>query len=316
MQATPPKILRLAESLFPDEAARAAFAETVLKCQPYRPALVWLAGRPDVVPFRLEPSQPWQPAFVDRLSRDQRPGRHPLHEAGAYYCLTFSSVFEATVFSIVPPEPELVLDLCAAPGGKSVMAWRMLRPRMLVANEVIRKRTAQLIGNFRRCSIAPAAVTALDTSVVAERVGAAADLVIVDAPCSGQSLMAKGKQVSAPFHSHVINHNRNRQRRILGNAAKLVKPGGWLAYITCTYATKENEGNVAWFRERFPEFHPEAVPALAGFQSHLAEFPCYRMWPQDGLGAGGFAALLRRDEDGDVVTFDAAALDVCWRSGD
>lgn len=127
--------------------------------------------------------------------------------------------------------------------------------------------------------------------------------------------MAKGKQVSAPFHSHVINHNRNRQRRILGNAAKLVKPGGRLAYITCTYAEKENEGNVAWFRDRFPHFHPETVPTLTEFRSHLADFPCYRMWPQDGLGAGGFAVLLRRNDGGDVVEFDAEGLDACWRAG-
>lgn len=314
MKATPPKLLRLAASLFEDDAEQQAFADAVLKCQPYKPALVWLRDRPVEAPFKLEDPQPWQPEFVDRLRRDQRPGQDPMHDEGAYYCMTFSSVFEGCVFGAVPSRPELVVDLCAAPGGKSVMAWRTLHPRRLVANEVIRKRTAQLVANFRRCGIAPATVTSLDTAVLAERIGAAADLVIVDAPCSGQSLIAKGKQVSAAFHSHVINHNRNRQRRILGNAARLVEPGGWLAYITCTYAAKENEGNVRWFRDRFPEFESVSVPALTGFQSHLADFPCYRMWPQHGLGAGGFAALLQRNDDGEPAPFDAMCLDPVWRS--
>jgi 16S rRNA C967 or C1407 C5-methylase (RsmB/RsmF family) len=315
LKETPPKLLRLAASLFEDEATRGAFAETVLKCQPYRPALIWLRDRPEETPFRIEEPQSWQPDFVDRLCRDQRPGQHSLHDEGAYYCMTFSSVFEACAFRVVPRNPGLVLDLCAAPGGKSVMAWRLLQPRMLLANEVIRKRTAQLVSNFKRCGIMPAAVTSMDTSTVAERFGPSADLVIVDAPCSGQSMIAKGKQVSAAFHSHVINHNRNRQRRILGNAARLVKPGGWLAYITCTYAEKENEGNVRWMLKTFSGFTAETVPELEVYQSHLADFSCYRMWPQDGLGAGGFVAMLRRNDPGEAAPFDLGRVDALWRSG-
>jgi 16S rRNA C967 or C1407 C5-methylase (RsmB/RsmF family) len=230
--------------------------------------------------------------------------------------MNFSSVFEAGVFSAVPSRPGVVLDLCAAPGGKSVMAWRMLSPRLLVSNEVIRKRTAQLVANLGRCRVGPAVVTSLDSAVMAERAADVADVVIVDAPCSGQSLMAKGKQVSAPFHSHVINHNRNRQRRILSNAARLVKPGGFLAYITCTYSLKENEGNVGWFLERHEEFEGVEVPSLSGFRSHLADFPCYRMWPDEGLGSGGFTSLLcrRAVESEGPGPWDPGCLQPVWQS--
>lgn len=312
--APPPKLLKLARDLFADETEQVAFCDTVLKRHPYKPALVWLRERPAAHPFKCEDPQAWQPDFVDRLRRDQRPGQDPLHAAGHYYCMTFSSVFESCVFGVVPPEPELVVDLCAAPGGKSVFAARLLRPRMLVANEVIQKRTAQLIANFRRCAIAPAMVTAQDSATLAERAPACADLVIVDAPCSGQSLIAKGKQVTGCFHNHIINHNRNRQRRILGNAVKLVQPGGHLAYLTCTYAEKENEGNLRWLLEKFPEFAAVPVPALASFQSRLADFPCYRMWPQDGLGAGGFAAVLKNHCDGDTASRHPSRFDPVWNS--
>lgn len=312
----PPKLLKMAANLFADEAEQEAFTDSVLKTQPYRPALVWLDERPEEAPFRVEESQLWQPDFVDRLKRDQRPGQNPLHEGGSYYCMNLASVFEGAVFTAVADNPRLVIDLCAAPGGKSVLAWRTLKPRMLISNEVIRKRAGQLIANLRRCHIHPAKVTSLDTSVIAASCPGAADLVIVDAPCSGQSLIAKGKHVSASFHSHVINHNRNRQRRILGNAAEVVRPGGWLAYITCTYAVKENEGNVKWFLKNFPNFSPVAVERLKGWESHLADFPCYRLWPHHGAGPGGFTALLQRDAEGEVDEegFGSDALLSIWGS--
>ncbi len=293
----PPKLLKLAADLFADdEGEQRLFCDNVLKVQPYRPALVWMGERPADNPFGVEERQSWQPDFVDRLKRDQRPGQYPLHEQGSYYCMNFSSVFESCVFRVVPEEPELVIDVCASPGGKSVFASRLLHPKRLISNEVIRKRTAQLIANLRRCDVGSVTVTSDDTAVLADQCPGAADLVIVDAPCSGQSMIAKGKHVTAAFHSHVINHNRNRQRRILGNAVKMVKQGGHLAYITCTYARKENEGNLEWFIDRFPEFEALVVPELDEFRSSLTEQPCYRLWPQQGLGAGGFTSILRKTD--------------------
>jgi 16S rRNA C967 or C1407 C5-methylase (RsmB/RsmF family) len=310
----PPKLLKLAADLFSDSAEQEAFADSVLKTHPYRPALVWTQPRPEESPFKAEDPHDWQPEFVDRLHRDQRPGQHDWHDEGQYYCLTFSSVMETCVMGKVPMNPPVVIDLCASPGGKSVMASQMLDPGLLISNEVIGKRTAQLISNLRRCRIRTACVTSLDSVVLAERCPATADLVIVDAPCSGQSLIAKGKHVNACFHSHVINHNRNRQRRILLNAAKLVKPGGWLAYMTCTYAEKENEGNLRWLLKHQTQLTPEAVPALAEFQSHLADLPCYRMWPHHGLGAGGFTSIFRNHSTGSAENLDLERLDPVWKS--
>ena len=297
---------RLAERLFADSAEQARFIEALVAPQEYDRAVLWVRPRPAEIPFQRKPPLAWQPEFVDRAPPEDRPGLHPLHDAGWYYCLDVSSVFAAMALSAAAPQPEVVIDVCAAPGGKAIFAWRMLRPQRLVANEVIGKRTGVLIANLRRCGIGSAEVVSRDSSHLADAWPGSADVVIVDAPCSGQSLLARGKESPGCFHPATINMNSNRQKRILANSARLVAPGGCLAYMTCTYSQKENEDVLRWFVRKFPHFAPAAVPALAGCESHLADFPCYRLWPQDGLGAGAFTSLLR-NESGEA-TFRSAAM--------
>jgi 16S rRNA C967 or C1407 C5-methylase (RsmB/RsmF family) len=305
---------KLADGLFAEAASREAFLHALAEPRDYSPALVWLRERPESLPFRIDPPYDWQPLFVDRVSPDQRPGQHPLHETGPYYCLDLSSVFAAGVLRAAPAEQPLITDVCASPGGKSIFAWRMFGPGMLVANEVIGKRSAALISNLRRCGIHPAVVTSMDSSRLAEACPGTASLVIVDAPCSGQSLVARGKKSPGCFHPATINMNANRQRRILAQAAKLVAPAGHLVYITCTYSLKENENNILWLMRIRPELRPVEVSALAQFQSHLADVPCYRLWPQDGIGAGGFAAMLQNGEGGVGQRLRLDALRVVWTS--
>lgn len=299
MAAPSTNLLRLARQLFPaDEAERAAFVAALGEPRPYQPAVMWMRERPAVLPFAIAERPAWLPHFVDLAAPGERPGQHPLHHEGAYYCFDVSSVFAASVLSALPAEPEVVMDVCASPGGKSLFAWRCLRPRMLVANEVIGKRTGQLIANLKRCGAHPAMATNADTAVLSRMCPNSADVVIVDAPCSGQSLIARGHKAPGCFHPATINLNANRQRRILANAAAIVAPGGWLAYLTCTYAEKENEGNLRWLLRQFPEFAAMPVPSLSPHQSSLTDDPCFRLWPQDSIGAGAFAALLHRDETG------------------
>jgi 16S rRNA C967 or C1407 C5-methylase (RsmB/RsmF family) len=315
MQTLPRAARKLAQDLFPDTCGRDAFLSALANPQPYRPALVWVTDRPEPSPFEVEPAYAWQPCFVDALAAGQRPGQHPLHDAGCFYCLDSSSVFAACAMSVTPDRPPLVVDVCASPGGKSVFVWRALLPELLVCNEVIGKRTAALIANLLRCRIRPAAVVSRDVSHLADAAPGAASLVVVDAPCSGQSLIARGKPSPGCFHPATINMNANRQRRILANATRLVAPGGYMAYMTCTYARKENENNVLWLLKAFPDFHPQAVADLAGFQSHLTDVPCYRLWPQDGIGAGAFVALLQNGNAGLPGRLRLDQLRVVWQSG-
>jgi 16S rRNA C967 or C1407 C5-methylase (RsmB/RsmF family) len=213
----------------------------------------------------------------------------------------------------------LIVDVCAAPGGKGIVARRYLSPSMLVGNEVIRKRTAQLISNYKRCCIDPALVTSCDPAVLGEGIPGSAGLVIVDAPCSGQSLVLKDHEAPGAFHPATISTNERRQRRILAHASTLVAPGGYMLYSTCTFSREENEDNLCWFLEKFPEFSAVPVASLQEHQSHLSAVPCYRLWPYQGQGAGAFCALLLRADTSTpgvsltVENFDQY-LHALWRS--
>lgn len=292
--AKPSKLLlKLSRRLFDDPAQQAAFTEALTQPQPRPSALLWTKER-QPLPCAIAPALPWQPNFVDRLAEaTAQPGRHPLHDAGYFYCLDFSSIFAASVLLSLDMPTPVVLDLCAAPGGKGLFAWTALQPEQLICNEVVGKRIGMLLANLKRCEAQGAAVLNLDPQVLAEKIPHSANLVIVDAPCSGQSLLAKGGKAEGCFHPVLMNKNANRQKRILANAADLVAGNGYLAYMTCTYAVDENEKVCRWFLDRFPQFQAVNVPHLAAYQSHLTEMPCYRLWPQSGLGAGAFTALFR-----------------------
>jgi 16S rRNA C967 or C1407 C5-methylase (RsmB/RsmF family) len=290
-------LLKLSRRLFSEVADQEAFVSALTAPQLFPTALVWTKPPPSTIPFTLALPLPWQPPWVDRLSVDQRPGQHPLHDAGYFYCVDFSSIFEASPLQIIDTPVEAVLDLCAAPGGKSLQAWKSLKPKYLWCNEAIRKRVKILISNLKRCGAWEALVFNQDTQAFATAMGQAVSVVIVDAPCSGQSLLAKGSQALGCFHPVNINKNANRQKRIMANAAQTVAGGGYLAYMTCTFSPEENEQVGEWLLKKFPQFEAMEVPHLRQHQSHLGDFPCYRLWPQSGLGAGGFTALFRNLDD-------------------
>ena len=306
---------RLARGLFVDDSEQNRFINSLVTPVERPTAVVWTKSRPHPNPFSPLPSVSWQPDHVDLVPFAQRPGQHDVHVSGDIYCLDPSSVFASQVLSAIP-EASRVIDLCASPGGKAILAWRQLNPGRLLCNEVIGKRTGALISNLKRCAITPAQVCSADTEQLAEQMGPVADLVIVDAPCSGQSLIARGKKSPGCFHPATINMNGNRQRRILSNAVRLVAPGGYLAYMTCTYAVKENERNLAWLLKKNPQLTPVDVPLLAAWRSPYSNDPCYRLWPFDSVGAGGFTALLQVDVNAERkehwqpgrVVWDSASL--------
>lgn len=291
-------LLKLSRNLFDDPVEQERFIEALIYPQPFHPCILWC--QENVSPFSVEPATLWQPTFVDRLSLGEKPGQHLLHENGYYYCLDFSSVFAASTLLTIQFSDPLVFDMCAAPGGKSIFAWRALQPEMLMCNEVIGKRIGMLISNLQRCHINRSVVITKDSSILAQLIPSSSHLVIVDAPCTGQSLLSKGGKAPGCFHPTAINKSANRQKRILANSAQIVAPQGYLAYMTCTYSIEENEQVVEWLLEKFPQFQPIVVSHLLAYQSHLSSVPCYRMWPQERLGAGAFTVLLRNTEEGEA----------------
>ncbi len=292
---------RQASRLFEDEAARGAFIREIEGGKAERPCLIWCAssGSPEALGLPGGGDLPeWAPDFVWPLAPESGAGRHRRHEAGDYYLLDFSSIFAASAL-LEATRGGHVLDVCAAPGGKSVFASRALSPEVLVSNEVIGKRLGMLRHNLARCRLPRVWTQRVDPAELGTAAGPGFDAVLVDAPCSGQSLLARGQANPGCFHPSVINGNAKRQRRILAGSADAVAPGGILVYATCTFATEENERVLRWFLGRRDDFEPVAVRHLDPWRSGLADFPCYRLYPQDGLGAGAFCGAMRRVGEGE-----------------
>lgn len=270
---------RLAARLYPDPARAAGFVAALHAGASGRGVAVWQ----DRAPPLDEPPE-WLPQWVG-----------PAAGAGpAAYPLDLSSVWAMVALTAVPRPIRRLLDLCAAPGGKSVLAARWVTPALHLANELVPKRLGILRHNLARCGVA-ALTQRQRPEWWAERCAGAFDLVLVDAPCSGQSLPARGVRNPGCFHPAVVAGNAKRQRGVLARAAATVAPGGHLVYSTCTFSLEENERLVGWFLKRHDAWSAREVPALARWRSPHAAAPCHRLGPHDGLGAGGFVALLQRN---------------------
>jgi 16S rRNA C967 or C1407 C5-methylase (RsmB/RsmF family) len=309
MQKPANLLLKVANRLFNNVDEQTNFIDALVNPKHFSPCVLWCKAKPDNISFVVETPTAWQPEFVDRLAGGEKPGQHLLHQQGYFYCLDFSSIFAASILLAVPPSVPLIFDMCAAPGGKSIFAWKALQPNLLISNEVIGKRLGMLISNFKRCQLSPCGVVNRDSRIFAELLADTSNLVIVDAPCTGQSLLAKGEKAPGCFHPTAINKSANRQKRIIANSAKIVAPQGYLAYMTCTYSPEENEQVCTWFLQRFPQFQAIQVDYLAAYQSHLTNIPCYRMFPQNGLGAGAFTVLFKNTSESTGNQLDVSILE-------
>ncbi len=305
-------LLKLSKRLFKNLENQEKFIEALIKPKPFLPCILWCQEKPENLPFIVERSISWQPSFIDRLPLGTKPGQYSLHEQGYFYSLDFSSVFAASILLEITQPVQVIFDMCAAPGGKSIFAWKLLQPELLVSNEVIGKRLGMLISNLKRCQISPSIVVNRDSSIFAESIPLSSDLVIVDAPCTGQSLLAKGEKAPGCFHPSAINKSANRQKRIIANSAQIVAPQGYLAYMTCTYSPEENEEVCEWLLRKFPQFKPVEVSHLKDSQSHLTTIPCYRMFPQSGLGAGAFTVLFKNTNECDKQEIDTDSISGVW----
>ncbi len=202
-------------------------------------------GAPDIVPGGVLAPVPWQDgAFY--LANDSLAGAHPLHEAGAYYIQEPSAMTPAAALCASPGER--VLDLCAAPGGKSTQLAAMMRGEgVLVCNEPVPSRARVLSRNIERMGVPNAVVTNEYPDKLAERWRGYFDKVLVDAPCSGEGMFRRHPEARAEWRESQAAGCAARQAAILRSAAQMVRPGGMLAYSTCTFNALENEGVVEGF---------------------------------------------------------------------
>ncbi len=235
----------------------------------------------------------WHPrAFT--VDRDHRVSRQLSYAAGQYYIQDVSSLLAVTLLDVQPDQT--VCDLCAAPGGKSTAILEELGASgWLLANEVIHSRAGALQFNLARHGSTRYVVSQLDPVQFAEQTGGVFDRVLVDAPCSGQSLVARGKQTDAAFQPRAIEHCAARQRRILQAASRLVRPGGRLVYSTCTYSYAENEQQIEQFLRNDRGWRATEMVELAQWKSDTIP-GCYRLWPHRDFCGGAFAAAMERDD--------------------
>lgn len=254
---------------------------------------------------------------------EQRPGLHPWHEAGLYYLQEPSAMAPAGLLS---PQPgERVLDLCAAPGGKTTqLAALMNNEGLLICNELSPKRAQILSRNIERMGISCAVVLNEHPAKLAERFAGYFDKILVDAPCSGEGMFRKEEAAVTDWSEETVLMCANRQRGILHSAAHMLKPGGRLVYSTCTFSPEENEGSIAALLSQHPEFEIEAVDCphfSAGRPDWITDgapalAKTFRLWPHRLAGEGHFAAVLRKQDgtEKEQAQNPAVQLPVEWKT--
>ncbi|HOO28345.1 MAG TPA: RsmF rRNA methyltransferase first C-terminal domain-containing protein, partial [Lachnospiraceae bacterium] len=230
---------------------------------------------------------------------DIQPGKHPYHEAGVYYIQEPSAMAPAGFLDVRPQEK--VLDLCAAPGGKSTqLAGKMAGEGLLVCNEIHPARAKILSGNIERLGVRNALVTNETPQALAEAFPDYFDKILVDAPCSGEGMFRKNEEAFLQWSPENVEMCAARQDEILDCAVRMLRPGGRLVYSTCTFAPLEDEGSIARFLERHPDCSVVPVKRTEGMSEGIPAFleseaeNTVRLWPHRLEGEGHFLAVLEK----------------------
>ncbi len=249
------------------------------------------------LPFPCEPIAWEENGYY--LPQDVRPGLHPYHDAGLYYLQEPSAMAPVSLLDVQPGQR--VLDLCAAPGGKTTqIAGKMQGKGLLVCNEIHPKRAKILSSNIERLAVGNALVLNEHPMKLAERFPAYFDRILVDAPCSGEGMFRKEEAAVTDWSEETVAMCAARQTEILHSASQMLAPNGRLVYSTCTFAPEENEGVISQFLHTHPDFSVLQVdaPYFSPARPDWIETPaegiehCFRLMPHKLRGEGHFAAVL------------------------
>lgn len=252
----------------------------------------------EVFNFKIEKSKFSKNSYYIKENIDSI-GNLPLHHAGAFYVQEPSAT---SVVTVLDPQPgEKILDLCAAPGGKSTQIAAGLKGKgLLWANDVIKNRAKVLLSNIERMGIRNAVVSSCDLDVLCGKLTYFFDKVLVDAPCSGEGMFRKNSLAINEWSLDNVKMCAKRQHEILNFAAKALKENGVMVYSTCTFSLEENEHTVYYFLKENPDFELEKIDCEFGrpaFDIDMSKAidtkKARRILPQDG-GEGHFIAKFRR----------------------
>ena len=227
---------------------------------------------------------------------EERPAKHPYYHAGLYYLQEPSAMSPAATLPI--EEGDIVLDLCAAPGGKTTqLAARLKGTGLLVANDISAGRAKTLLKNVELMGIRNAVVMSETPEKIANRLPEFFDKILVDAPCSGEGMFRKEPDMVKSWDAKMLEFCQTEQAKILEACGPMLKAGGMLLYSTCTFSPEENEKSIGDFLENHPEFELVPIEKKNGFVAGLPPFEaCARLYPHKLKGEGHFLALLRKKE--------------------
>jgi len=255
-----------------------------------------------ISPFHLEPV-PWTTdGFYYR--EGDNPGRHPYYYAGLYYIQEPSAMLPGAVIGVRPGER--VLDLCAAPGGKSVqMAAQLNGQGLLVSNDINADRVKALVKNIELCGVRNAIVLNESPHKLSRNFEGFFDRIMVDAPCSGEGMFRKDEDAVKSWEKFKCEKCSSMQWDILQEVDKMLRPGGVILYSTCTFSPEEDELMIEGFMDAHPgEYELLEIPKAGGIEGGRSEWAggrydfsrAARLWPHRLNGEGHFAALLRKQE--------------------
>lgn len=231
---------------------------------------------------------------------EDRPGKHPYHEAGLYYIQEPSAMAPAAYLDARPGD--YVLDLCAAPGGKSSQIAASMRGQgLLISNEIVPNRASTLSENMERLGVVNAIVTNEDPDRLAGQFPLFFDRIMVDAPCSGEGMFRKNTIALSEWSPENVQLCANRDDLILDAADRMLRDSGRLVFSTCTFAPAEDEGSIERFLDRHPNYQIEQVPLYPDMTPAALE-GTIRLWPHKLRGEGHYIAVLRKNASGGVLS--------------
>ncbi len=256
----------------------------------------------------------------------EQPAKHPFYYGGVYYIQEPSAMTPASLLPINPGDK--VLDVCAAPGGKSTeLGARLKGEGVLVSNDISNSRAKALLKNIELFGIRNALVLSEAPNKLVDYFEGYFDKILIDAPCSGEGMFRKSPAIMKNWEQYGVDYYNKLQKDIILLAARMLKPGGFLLYSTCTFSPEENEGTIAYLMEQCPQFHVvKAIPeadvqlskgiAFEGFDFGKPQWldkldnpprisderkeelkHCIRLWPHKLDGEGHFIALLHKSAD-------------------
>lgn len=265
-----------------------------------------------ISPFELKPV-PWTTNGFYYDDKACTPSKHPYYYAGLYYIQEPSAMAPA---SILPVEDgDVVLDICAAPGGKSTeLAAKLHGTGFLISNDISNSRAKALLKNLELFGIGNMCVVSEAPNKLSTKFYQTFDKILIDAPCSGEGMFRKSQSMVTAWENNGVELFAGLQRGILNEVVKMLKPGGTMLYSTCTFSPEENEQSIEYLLSLDDTLELVEVPKYPGFcngnpawgKTENAELEkCARLWPHHIEGEGHFVALIHKKEAEQTQVFQS-----------